>query len=256
MKGLLPMLQMEALGQLRTWRALVTLAVFVFVGLGSPMVAKLTPMLLAALPQDQLQGFELLMLREPDMIDALGQFLKNFNMVPLLVVLGGMGTIAGERASGVAPMILSKPVSRAAVVVARFLAPAAVLTAGTALAFGGFALYGSVLFGPLDMAGFAAVNGLLLMQLLFFQALIVAASATTRSAGVAAGLGMAGWIAVSAVGASPTLARFTPAGLGVGAADLAFGREPVGLGLCAALSALWIVGLLAAGVAVLRRQEI
>jgi len=256
MSGLGVLLRKEALEWIRTRRLLVSLVLFLLVGLGSPLAAKGIPAMLAYIPHDQMGGVELLLTREPGMRDAMAQYLKNFNMLPLLVVLSSMGTIAGERAREILPLVLSKPVSRRAYLLSKILAPVAVQAAGTLVAALGMAVYTTALFGEIWLPGYAALNGLLFLNLVLFATCTVAASACLKSTGGAAAVGLGAWFLSMVLGGLPSFARYTPAGLGVLAADLVVGRPLEHVGWCLASTVLLVVAVFAWADRVLRRQEI
>ncbi|MCB9745683.1 MAG: ABC transporter permease subunit [Alphaproteobacteria bacterium] len=256
MIGLETMLRKEALELLRTKRALAFGALFVFIGLGSPLTARLLPEILNAVPADQLQGLELVMLREPDVRDALLQYHKNFGLLPLVTILSAMGSVAGELKGGTAAMWLAKPLDRRAWLLAKFIAPAALFTLGTLLAAAGCAAYCAALFSPLHLPTFAAANGLLLLNVLFTLALTLLASTLTRSSGAAAGLAFAVTLGLGMLAISPTLAAFTPSGLGIAASDLLQGRALERIGVTLSVGVLSTLALLGAAVARARKLEI
>ena len=100
-------LTLEARRALRTGRAVALIGLFALCGVGSPLLALLTPKLLAAIPPEQLGGMELLGLAEPDQRAAFGQYLKNVALMPLPVVLSAMSAF-----SGAAPSWLHRPGAR------------------------------------------------------------------------------------------------------------------------------------------------
>ncbi|MCB9741056.1 MAG: ABC transporter permease subunit [Alphaproteobacteria bacterium] len=256
MNSLRVMLRKEALEQLRTHRLLLFGALFAFIGLGSPLTARLLPELLGAVPQDQLQGMEILLLREPDLRDALLQYHKNFGLLPLIIILSAMGSVARELSDGTAAMWLAKPLDRRAWLLAKFLVPAGVLTLGTALAAAGCAAYCAALFTTPHLPTFAAANGLLLLQVLFSLALTLLASSMTRSSGAAAGVAVGVTVALGLVSISPSLAAFTPGGLGLAAAELLQGRAVERLGLTLGVGAGGVLLFLAAALRRVQRMEI
>lgn len=168
---------------LRTGRAAVTLILYLLIGLGSPLVAKGLPWLFSHIPEDQLGGMDLIITQDPTLADAMAQYLKNLGLIPLLVVLLGMGAVNGERRSGLLSVILSRPVSRRAVLAAKALSTALLHVTGTVIAAAGCALYSQILFGGLWMPGFLAMNGVILLLNLLFAALTLLASVLTPSPG-------------------------------------------------------------------------
>ncbi len=235
---------------LRTRRVMVTCVLFVLVGLGSPLLAKLTPLLLRSLPPEQLGGLELLATAEPTQADALVQYLKNFGLLPILVVVSGMGAVAAPWTSGALALLLSRPVSRRAFVATVFAASAALYGVATALSAAGFAAYATVLFGRLDLLGFLALNLLLWLHLALLHGATTWGSCLGRGSGAAAAVGVAAWIGVGALSALPVVGRFTPGAVLDVAGRLAAGRvvDPLAATVSVA-GAVVLTGLLVAAAA-------
>lgn len=245
MTGLLPLLRKEALEALRTHKVVVAWVLYLLVGLASPLLARLTPEILAMLPEEQLGGVELLITQDPTLDDALVQYLKNFTMLPLLAVLLAMGAVAGEKRQNTLAMLLSKPLSRRALLGAKLGIQAAIHGVGTVLAAGACGLYATILFGGLYWPVFLLANGLLLLGQWFFLAVTLLGSVATRSPGAAAGAGIGVYLVALGLMGLPALSRYTPVGLFTAANDLALGREilllPVTLGIAIGSTILCLV---------------
>ena len=99
MTGFRVLLRKELLEQWRTLRLPVVAAVFLLVGLSSPLLARFTPELLDALGGSQLQ----IVLPTPTAADAVDQLIKNVSQFGILVaVLLAMGSVATEKERGTA----------------------------------------------------------------------------------------------------------------------------------------------------------
>lgn len=254
MTGLGPLLRKELLEQWRTRRLLVVAVVFVAFGIGSPFLARYTAELVQALggvPFD-------VEFPVPTVADAANQFLKNLGQAGILTaILLAMGSVANEKERGTAALLLSKPASRGAFLVAKLVAIGATLGISLALASAGGYFYTSLLFETPDLFGWIGMTLLLLLALMAYVALTFLGSTLTRSSIAAAGIGIAGLIGVGMVSALPTVAPYTPAGIsGEPALALALGTDPgpligpvlVNLGFVVAIGVLsWIV---------FRRQEL
>lgn len=202
--GLAPMLRKEWLENVRTHRLHVTLAAFVLVGAGSPLLTWSLPELLRRLPADSLEGVEVVLMKAPGVAQAMAQFQRNQVLLAMLVILANMGGIGNELQRGTLRGVLSLPISRAAVVLAKLMVPAGCYAAAAGLgALLNFA-YTSVLFGELDPGRYLLVSALDLVALLTHLALMVALGAAGISPAVAAALGFATLIA-SGVAARWTL---------------------------------------------------
>jgi len=126
---------------------------------------------------------------------------------PIAAILLTMGSLAGERRSGMAAFVLSKPVGRAAFVWAKFVAAAMVLGLATGLASIGAWLYTTILFGALPLVPWVQLWLLGWLAELVFAAITLAASASLASP---AGAGAAGLTAFAAIGLASTVLTLNP----------------------------------------------
>lgn len=258
MSGFVAFARKELLEQVRTFRLPILLVFFVLIGLGSPVIAKVTPELVRqfASTEELGGGLELLIVRDPDATDALAQYLKNFGLMPLLVILLNFLAVAGEKARGTAAMSLVKPVSRRAFLLAKAAVSALGILLGIVLSGAGFLLYTRILFGEIELAGFLLLNGALALVLLTYLALALFGSVLTSSATAAAGLGIGGFAVIALLGALPGVGRFTPAGLNGAISSLVAGNEAAHLASSAGATAALAVALLLAGERIFARQEL
>jgi ABC-2 type transport system permease protein len=195
----------------RTRRLLVMGAVFLVFGMGSPLLAKFTPEMLG-----MIEGAEMFtgLIPTPTAGDAMTQYLKNLTQFGfILAVLLGMGAVVGEKERGVAPMILSKPMPRWAFIASKFTAQALMYLLVLLLSGLGAYYYTVILFGGLDMGGFAMLNGLLLLWLLVFVGLSLVASTLGGSTAAAGGIGLGLSAALMLAGNLPNYGQLLPGGL-------------------------------------------
>jgi ABC-2 type transport system permease protein len=253
MTGFAPLLRKELLEQWRTTRLPVVATVFLLVGLSSPLLARFTPEIIKAVGGDQFQ----IVLPPPTAADAYDQLAKNLGQFgALIAVLLAMGSVATEKERGTAALILTKPASRGAFLVAKLVAIATTLGISTAIAAAGAWFYTLVLFEPLPLAGFAAAAILQWLALVAYAAITFVGSTLTRSAMAAAGLGVAAFIGLGILGIVPAIGRYLPAGLGAPARSLALGQTGVDV-LGPTIASVVLIGTLV-GLAWLafRRQEL
>ena len=223
MIGLGAMLRKELLEQWRTRRMLVVAIVFTGFGIGSPLLARYTPELVKALAGDQFQ----IVLPPPTAADAVSQFLKNLGQAGVLTaILLAMGSVAVEKERGTAALLLTKPVSRGAFLLAKLLAIATTLLVGLLLAaIGGYA-YTAILFEALPPLGWGAMAGLLLLALIAYASLTFLGSTLARSSLAAAAIGIGAMVVLLILSALPSIGPFTPGGLDAPGAALAVGKDP------------------------------
>jgi ABC-2 type transport system permease protein len=195
----------------RTKRMLVTGAVFLVFGMGSPLIAKLIPEVFRSVSgMEQIAEF----IPAPTAADAMTQYLKNLSQFGfMLAVLLGMGAVAGEKERGVAAMILSKPMPRWAFLAGKFTAQSAMYACCIALSGAGAYYYTRILFGPLEAGPFLLVNALLLVWLLTFVGLALLGSTLGKTTAAAAGIGFVLSAAMMLCGSIPRYGALLPNGL-------------------------------------------
>jgi ABC-2 type transport system permease protein len=253
MSGFAALLRKELLEQWRTMRLPLVATVFLLVGLSSPLLARFTPEILRAVGGDQFQ----IVLPTPTAAAAYDQLAKNLGQFGALVaVLLAMGSVATEKERGTAALILTKPASRGAFLLAKIVAIGTTLGISTAIAAAGAWFYTLILFEPLPLGGFVAALVLQWLALVAYASITFLGSTLTRSALAAAGLGVAAFIVLGILGIVPAIGRYLPTGLGAPARALALGQPGVdALGPTVASVAL-IAGLLLIAWLAFRRQEL
>lgn len=257
MNGLLPLLKKELLQAHRTFRLWVLLAAFVFVGLASPLFAKLTPELLKLVGDDETAGISIVIDRAPTVVDALFQYQKNFALLPLLVLLLVAPLLAADRQSGWLALTLTKPVSRRAVLTSKMLAPVLQVTLFTLVAFGACAFYTHVLFGDARLDVMARMTLVLWLLVVVHIPLAMLASVVMRSVSAAMGVAFAGYAALGIWSVLPTVSNAAPSALLQVASSWAFGKSVDGsdVGLAVGVSIVFAVGLAELAVQIFHRQE-
>jgi ABC-2 type transport system permease protein len=204
-------LRKEFLEQWRSYRLLIVAVVLVFFGLSSPLLARYTPELLKlAIPPDQ-AGQLLALFPTPTVADAVGQYVKNLSQFGiLLALLMTMGTVAQEKDKGTAALMLVKPMPRGIFLLAKFVALGLIFAVSILLAAIACYYYTLLLFGPLNLTAWLALNALLLLMVLVYVALTLLCSTLTSSQVVAAGLAFGLLIVVSGIGALPKVGDYLP----------------------------------------------
>jgi len=195
----------------RTKRMLVTGAVFLVFGMGSPLIAKVIPDIFKSVAG--MEQFASL-IPVPGAADAMDQYIKNLSQFGfLLAVLLAMGTVVGEKEHGVAPMILSKPMPRWAFIAAKFTAQSVMYLACFVLSGAGAWYYTWILFGPLEPGAFLLANGLLLIWILTFVALAILGSILGKTTVSAGGIGVVLAVLFMLAGSIPHYGVLFPQGL-------------------------------------------
>jgi ABC-2 type transport system permease protein len=215
----------ELLETWRTMRLLVVLALFLFVGLSSPLIARFLPEILELAAGDLAGSFPV---PTPTSADASAQLLKNIGQFgAFAAIVLAMGSVAGELERGTAAFVLARPVGRAAFLGAKAVSLGLVLAIGVALAVTVAWVYTAVLFEPQPVGGWLALGVLAWLGLAAWAAITFLASTVTGSAAAAAGLGFVALLVLSIAAAVPAIARLTPAGLTAPALALGTGATTV-----------------------------
>lgn len=117
MRGYLAFVKKELLEQVRTYKLLILLLVFFIFGMLSPLMAKLMPEILSQMPMDGIT----ITIPDPTAIDSYSQFFKNLTQMGLIVlVLLFSGTLTTELSKGTLINVLTKGVTRYAVILAKY----------------------------------------------------------------------------------------------------------------------------------------
>jgi len=189
MTGLVAFLRKELTEIRRTWRLWVIPGMLVFFGLTSPIIAALTPALVHSMTAAQ-PGV-VIQLPAPTALDASAQFLKNLDQFVLIaVVIAGAAVVSGERASGTAILVLTKPLSRGAFVVAKIVSQVMLLVAATALGVTACLAITALVFDGSNTARLVRAVALWLLYAALLVVVMTLFSAAFRSRGAAAGAGL------------------------------------------------------------------
>jgi ABC-2 type transport system permease protein len=211
--GFRALVKKELVGTIRTWRIWVVPGVLLFCGVSSPITARLLPLIVRASARSS--SGVIIKVPRPVPLDGYKQYIGNLaQLAALAILVAGAGLINSELKSGTGPMVLTKPISRTAFVVAKAVTLFGLVLVATVLAT--LACYAATAasFGSLGPLG-QLLPALLVW--LVFAALLVAASAyfsvVIGSQGGAAGAAVGFFVGLSALDAVPLLASYTPAGL-------------------------------------------
>ena len=223
MSGFAVFAQKEAREFLRTWRIWVLPSILLFFALTGPVLAKFTPEIVSALGADQLNGLKL---PTPTYLDAYAQWIKNLSQIALfaLIIIYG-AIISSERKSGTAVLVLTKPVSRTAFIMAKAVVHSAYLAvlvvAGTLVTWG----LTAAIFGQAPGSALWSSSLVWLVFGVLFIALMTLLSVLIGSAAGAAGAGLGAYALVSIAAIWKPLGTYSPAALATMPSSLAAGKD-------------------------------
>jgi len=141
MKGYLAFSKKEFFEYTKTYKLFIMLMVFAVFGITNPLIAKLLPEIVGSLITDGV----VITLPEPTAYDAWTQFFKNATQMGLFVmVILFSGVLSSELAKGTLINLLTKGLSRTAVILSKYTCMVLVWTMSIALCFGltyGYTVY-------------------------------------------------------------------------------------------------------------------
>ena len=254
MTGFRAFLRKELIEIFRTWRLWVVPGMLLFFGVTSPIIAVLTPRLMQSVAAGQPGA--VIHLPPPNATDASAQFLKSLSQIVLIaIVITGAGSVSGERSSGTAILALTKPLTRAAFVVAKVVSQIALVVAATVLGTGACLVLTALIF---DHSNAARLVPAVALWLTFASLLVVVMtlfSSAFQSRGAAAGAGLAFYFLALLLSLWGPVSRHSFLGL-MPAMDKLLMARPASLGwpLTSAVVVI-VLGALAA-VAIFERQEL
>ncbi len=254
MNGFIVFLNKEFREILRTWRLWVLPAIMIVVAIISPIFAKITPALLESVASET-PGY-VFEVPDPVTIDSYLQFWGNaIQMGILAAIIVAAGAIAGERKSGTAILVLTKPVSRGAMVIAKAISNSVLFLAATLVGAGVCVGLTAVMFDSTHVADFMLATAMFALLGMVFITITLLLSVAIKSQAGAAGAGLGAFLAVSLLSIWGPARDYTVAGLMVAGERLIRGEE-VAL-LWPVVSAI-ALGVFCVGAAVLlfRRKEL
>ena len=207
MKGFAPLFKKEIREQLRLYRLVIVLGVFLLFGLQAPLIIKYTPELLKSAGQS-----ELIALMPP--VTPTQSFLSYASYLgpfgALIAVLIAMGCIANELKSGTVVMTLSKPVNRSSFVSAKLLAVS--LTFLVSLAIASLVCFGYTiwLIQGTAVLPFIGLNLTVGLFLVFCLAVTTLFSSLYKSSLAAGGIALGVIIVQGIISALPVIGKYMP----------------------------------------------
>lgn len=152
MKPYTAFLKKEFMEAIRTYRIMILAAVFLLMGMISPLTAKLLPELLPSLMGSMPEGGVTITVPDPTAMDAYTQMFKNLTQMGLIVLLFVFaGMLSGEIGKGTLINLLTKGLNRNTVILTKYFCSLLIWTASSALMTGVSTGYTWYLF-PTDAA--------------------------------------------------------------------------------------------------------
>lgn len=253
MNGFLAFFYKEIREILRTWRIWVLPGILLVVGLSSPVLAAITPWLLESVTADQPDV--VVQMPDPDATDAYIQWAQQLVQIALLaLVIAVAGIVSNERRNGTAVLVLTKPVSRAAFILAKFSAQTLLLIVGLIPATIVCWLMTRAIFDEAPVQVLIESTLLFLVLGILFIGVQTLTSTLVNSQAGAAGLGFVAYILISIFANWGPTRDFSPAGV-LNAIGSVFGDDGAQALIPVATSLLATALILALAIAIFTRQE-
>ncbi len=240
----------------RTWRLFVIPGIMLFLGMMSPIFAEIAPGLVSSIAANEAQGI-VIEIPPATTVDAYLQFNKNAMQIALIaVIIATAGAVSAERRAGTAQIVLVKPVSRGAMVIAKILSNWILLLVATAVSATLCASITAIMFDSSLTAEFAKTVVLWYLLAALMVAISVFLSVLFNSQAGAAGAGIAIYFVLSLASIWGVAREYTPAGL-LGAGDkILTGVPDVPVAWPVVTSVAMAAAVSALAVWTFRRQEI
>ncbi len=132
MSGYVAFVKKEFMENTRNYKLFIMLALFFIFGMLGPLTAKFTPQLVASLASDMQ-----ITIPEPTALDSWAQFYKNVPSLAFsLMIIIFSGYLSNEYTKGTLIIMLTKGLSRPAVILSKFSVAAAIMTISYWMSFG------------------------------------------------------------------------------------------------------------------------
>src|SRR5690242_14042292 len=196
----------------KTWRIWVIPGMLLFFAITSPIIAQITPGLMASLSK----GRPGVVVQIPPATwrDSYAQYLKSLSqMVLIAVVITGAGAVSGERSSGTAVLTLTKPVSRASFVLAKIVSQAGLLIGATLVSTAVCAGLTIAIFGSGPLGPLLASVSIWMIDALLLIIVMTLFSSGFAARGASAGAGLGFFFLTLLISIWPPANRYTFVGL-------------------------------------------
>jgi ABC-2 type transport system permease protein len=247
-------LKKEWMEAVRSYRILIILLVFLFLGISQPLSYYFMPELLdlAGLPEGMV-----IEIPPPTNADILSGVLAQYNQVGILVIiLVGMGAVNREIESGLAGFVTSLGVSRLNYLLTKWVVLTVISIVSVFAGMFSAAYYTSLLFQPVNWLSVLEVSLIYSVHAVMILTMTLLLSTVFRSQLAAAGAGI---LAVAVLSLFSTLfkriADWLPNQAGYLGQKMLY-KEAGSIGPKVLVTGLWIILILAVNYLVLRKKEI
>ena len=251
-------LRKEWMEMLRTKRLLGLGAIFMFFAITSPLMARYMAEIFGMLIPAE-DEFLLNLLDDPYWFASFSEYFGQVAQIGVIaIILMFMGTIASEKKSGSADLILTKGISYARFVTSKFVVISSTIIALNLLSVIIVYGYSIVLFDTTGHAHNILLGGLLhSLSLVLVVAITVLCSAFAKSSVISAVFAFIAYMAIALISSLPVIGQYLPGGLMSHALSVTYGDYPyLRYLLASAVGAVVLIVLcLLLAVALLKKRE-
>ncbi|WP_148300259.1 ABC transporter permease [Paenibacillus sp. JCM 10914] len=181
------MLQKEFLEMIRSYKIAIILLIFIVLTVMQPVMFKLLPQLLKDL--SDLPNGSVIQIPTPDATTIMATSLGKFGVIgSIVVIIMTMGTIVNERLSGVASLVLVKPIGKSGYYWAKIISNSILVAISMLIAMAITAITTDLLFDSVDYYRILLATLIYIPYLILGVFLAVSASAIAKSPAVAGGI--------------------------------------------------------------------
>ncbi|MBN2405108.1 MAG: ABC transporter permease [Coriobacteriia bacterium] len=209
----------------KTWRIWVLPGIVLFFAISGPVLTAFTPELLKTVTTEQ-PGV-IIQIPDPTFLEAYAEWIGNLSQIVLfaaIIIFGGM--VSGEKKSGTAMLVLTKPITRTAFVLAKFVSNLVLLVCtvavGTAVTWG----VTLAMFGEAPAEKLLVSTGLFLILAILFLGVMTLFSSLVDSQAGSAGLGILILVVLSLLGLWGPALEYSPAGIMSASSSYLMGKDP------------------------------
>jgi ABC-2 type transport system permease protein len=255
-------LKKEIIELVKTVKGVVLAVIFLFIGISAPLIAKLLPEILKlaatdAETQEVMDALAALM-PPPNSLESYNQFFSNFSQIGLIaLIIIFAGIVANEKSKNTASYILTKNISRAQFIMAKFTSSVIFNFVSLIITAAVFKLYTDLLFEDklVDFESFIIFFAFLLLYIFFILSIVLFSSILSKNITSATFIAFLIFIIFNIATVIPKVGRYMPPqinNIGIINQSVNAGDLTVNIIVTVLCSAAFIFG----GIKLFNRQEL
>lgn len=255
-------LKKEIIELVKTIKGVVLAVIFLFIGISAPLIAKLIPEILKMASTDaenqEVMDALAALIPPPNSIESYNQFFSNFSQIGLIaLIIIFAGIVSSEKAKNTASFILTKNISRAQFIMAKFTSSIIFNFVSLIITAAVFKLYTDLLFEDklVDFESFILFFSFLLLYIFFILSIVLFSSIISKNITSATFIAFLIYIGFNIMGVIPKIGKYMPPhinNIGIINQSINAGDLTVNIIVTALCSAVFVFG----GIKLFNRQEL